>query len=391
MERQTNELKPWQGLIVYAVFLLFLTGISGYINGALGIAGTVISELIYAGIAVGGVFLFRASPEKVFPMEPPKVRYFFGSLLLFGFVYSVSLSVSLVTEYFFPQAAGSADHIKDFAMSTNPAIGILCIALIPAICEELLFRGFLLSSVKKWKPWIAVTVTGVLFGAAHLSVYRFLPIALLGILLAYIDLKTDSLFLGMLFHFFNNLISVVTLYLNPEASSAGAEVISGYSFGMIFSTCLIFLSAGIVGGVFGWFILHGKRLTVKTVAITLGCSIGLSVFGSFAAGAAALADADLFMQQLDETKTESTGTLTVEKERNYVFITNISSVGGTAAVTLNDPEGNELFRIGKDGIETRTLFLSPGEYTVVFTFTPGEEQTVSGNRFAAVTMIAEKV
>lgn len=391
MERQTKDLRPWQGLVVYVVFLLFLVGISGYINGALGIAGAAVSELIYAAIAVGAVFVFRASPAKVFPLDPPKVRYFFGSLLLFGFVYSVSISVALITEYFFPQAAGSTETIVEFAQSVNPAVGILCIALIPAICEELLFRGFILSSVKKWKPWVAIAVTGVLFGAAHLSVYRFLPVALLGCFLAYIDLKTDSLFLGMLFHFFNNLISVVALYLSPAEPSEGAELLSSFSFGVIFSTCLIFLSAGIVGGVFGWFILNGKKLTFKTVAVTLACCFAVSLFGSFVAGVSAVADSEIFVKQLDETRTESTSTFTVEEERNYIFLSNSSAIGGSVTVTLVGPDGNEIFRIEKAGLENRSLTLSPGEYTVFFTFTPAEGQTVSGNRFAAVTMIVEKI
>lgn len=390
MERQTKELRPWQGLVVYVVFLLFLVGISGYINAALGILGAAVSELIYAAIAVGAVFVFRASPREVFPVDPPKVRFFFGSLLLFGFVYSISISAALVTEYFFPEASGSTETIVSFAQSVNPAVGILCIALIPAICEELLFRGFLLSSVKKWKPWIAIAVTGVLFGAAHLSVYRFLPVALLGCFLAYIDLKTESLFLGMLFHFFNNLISVVALYLSPGTAEEGAEVITSFSFGMILSTCLIFLSAGLVGGVFGWYILNEKKLTFKTVIITLACCIGLSFFGSFTAGVAAIADSDIFIKQLDETRCESTETLTVEEERNYVFFSNATAVGGSVSVTLVGPDGNEIFRLEKNGIENRSLTLSPGEYTVLFNFTPSEEQSVSGNRFAAVTMIVEK-
>ncbi|MCQ2426649.1 MAG: CPBP family intramembrane metalloprotease, partial [Lachnospiraceae bacterium] len=350
-----------------------------------------VSELIYAAIAVGAVFVFRASPAKVFPIDPPKVRYFFGSLLLFGFVYSVSISVALVTQYFFPQAAGSTETIVEFAQSVNPAIGILCIALIPAICEEMLFRGFILSSVKKWKPWIAITVTGVLFGAAHLSVYRFLPVALLGCLLAYIDLKTDSLFLGMLFHFFNNLISVVTLYLSPADPSEGVDVISSFSFGVILSTCLIFLSAGIVGGVFGWFILNDKKLTFKTVAVTLACSFAVSFFGTFVAGVSAVADSEIFVKQLDETRTESTSVFTVEEERSYTFLSNTGAVGGSVTVTLVGPDGNEIFRLEKTGMETRSLTLSPGEYTVFFAFTPSEEQTVSGNRFASVTMIVEKL
>ncbi len=387
--QRKKELKPWHGLVGYAVFFLFLTLGSGYLTQVLGIAGTVISELIYAGIAIGAALLFGAGLSEVFPLEAPRVSRFFGSLFLFGGVYSLSLSVSMVLQYFFPQSAASVDHITTLFRDVNPAVGVICMAIVPAICEELLFRGFLLSSVRKWKPWAAVLFTGVLFGAAHLDIFRFFPTALLGIFLAYIDLKTGSIFLGMLFHFFNNLFSVLSLYLNTADTSEALTTFGNMPFGLVLSSCMVLLSFGLVGGIIGWCVLNDKKITFKVLIITAACSIGVSVLGTFCGTLGVLSTSKMYLKQLDDTRSEITEDFTVEEETPYTFISYGSAVGGTLSVTLTGPEG-EIFVLDGTVMETRRLTLPPGDYSLSFRLTPGEEPSVSGSCYAASTVMVEK-
>ena len=77
-------------------------------------------------------------------------------------------------------------------------------ALIPAICEEILFRGFLLGAFKgeskKSKIW-AVVMVGILFGIMHLNFIRIVPTAILGILFAYCALATKSIWTSVFMHF----------------------------------------------------------------------------------------------------------------------------------------------------------------------------------------------
>jgi sodium transport system permease protein len=92
------------------------------------------------------------------------------------------------------------------------------IALLPAICEELAFRGVLLSGLRrKLGPVALVVMVGLIFGLFHVSLYRIAPTALLGMILTVIALMTGSVFPGMLLHFGNNAMGVLaSAYVNPE-------------------------------------------------------------------------------------------------------------------------------------------------------------------------------
>ncbi len=78
------------------------------------------------------------------------------------------------------------------------------IALTPAICEELLFRGLILSGFRRLGMWPAILATALLFGLAHASIYRLLPTMALGIAFGFAVWKTNSIVAGMICHALNN-------------------------------------------------------------------------------------------------------------------------------------------------------------------------------------------
>jgi membrane protease YdiL (CAAX protease family) len=83
----------------------------------------------------------------------------------------------------------------------------ILLALTPALCEEMVFRGVLLGGTRTLETWRILVLNGVVFGAFHLSldtVVRFLPTALLGILITWTVLRTASIWPGVLMHFLNN-------------------------------------------------------------------------------------------------------------------------------------------------------------------------------------------
>jgi membrane protease YdiL (CAAX protease family) len=82
---------------------------------------------------------------------------------------------------------------------------LLISAVLPAICEEMTFRGVAMSGfLTRMKPATAMALTGALFAAFHLSLHRFFPIFLLGWGLAYLVWKSGSIYTGMLLHLLNN-------------------------------------------------------------------------------------------------------------------------------------------------------------------------------------------
>ena len=99
-------------------------------------------------------------------------------------------------------------------------LGLVIMGLLPALCEETLFRGGLQNFLTRWtqRPWLAILIVSILFSAVHFSFYGFLPRMLLGIVLGLIYYYTGSLWLSILAHFFNNAIAVSQFYFSNSAS-----------------------------------------------------------------------------------------------------------------------------------------------------------------------------
>src|SRR5204862_4024202 len=87
---------------------------------------------------------------------------------------------------------------------------LLYVALLPAFCDELEFRGMLLSGLKRrLRPATLGVVIGIIFGLFHMSLFRIAPTAALGMVLTAIALMTGSIFPGMLLHAGNNALGVI--------------------------------------------------------------------------------------------------------------------------------------------------------------------------------------
>ena len=80
----------------------------------------------------------------------------------------------------------------------------LVIGITPAVCEELFFRGFVLTGLRSLGRWPAIAIAGFLFGIAHASIYRLLPTLCLGVLFGYIVWRTGSIVVGIVAHALNN-------------------------------------------------------------------------------------------------------------------------------------------------------------------------------------------
>lgn len=91
---------------------------------------------------------------------------------------------------------------------------ILMLAIIPAVGEELIFRGCLQKIFSRWtgNKHIAIWVTAIIFSAIHVQFYGFLPRMLLGALFGYLLIWSKSIWIPILAHFLNNAVAVMTAY-----------------------------------------------------------------------------------------------------------------------------------------------------------------------------------
>ena len=91
---------------------------------------------------------------------------------------------------------------------------ILLIAIMPALGEELFFRGSIFNIVRQWKgAVVAIWLTAAIFSAIHFQFYGFVPRLLLGAFFGYLLLWSGNMWLPILAHFVNNLMAVVFFYL----------------------------------------------------------------------------------------------------------------------------------------------------------------------------------
>jgi len=154
----------------------------------------------------------------------PQTVYIFGGLLLMFSIFPLIQYTNVLNH-----AIRFPDWITDMESSTENVIeailkmdspleliiNVLIIGLIPAIGEELIFRGIvqqtILSRLKE-RPHLAIWITAIIFSAIHFQFLGFIPRMLLGAVLGYLFYWSRSLWVPIIAHFANNSIQVVMVY-----------------------------------------------------------------------------------------------------------------------------------------------------------------------------------
>ena len=117
------------------------------------------------------------------------------------------------------------DTAKEFAnnllvMHTQNAllINLLMLAIIPAVGEELFFRGCLQRIFSRWvgNQHVGIWIVAFIFSAIHLQFFGFLPRMLLGALFGYLLLWGGSLYVPIFAHFINNAMVVIVSYVYQQ-------------------------------------------------------------------------------------------------------------------------------------------------------------------------------
>ncbi len=117
------------------------------------------------------------------------------------------------------------------------------LSFLPGVCEEVLFRGVLFHGLRKrFKPLALCLVVGAIFGFFHVDLFRLIPTAYIGFVLAAVVLITGSILPAMLWHALNNAVALVPAY-----------------FGYTETPPLWSAAAGLVGLAFAFWILWTQR------------------------------------------------------------------------------------------------------------------------------------
>lgn len=103
---------------------------------------------------------------------------------------------------------------------------LVVLAVTPAFCEELLFRGYVQRQAERGLGVVGgILVSGIVFGLYHLRLTQVLPLSLLGIYLAYLVWRTGSLWPAIVVHFANNAFAVsMEAYLSARPGMEDIDV-----------------------------------------------------------------------------------------------------------------------------------------------------------------------
>ena len=235
------------GALIYTISLIAIIYIGSFMQLYWGTIGLIATEVMILLIPVLYAIYIKADIKNTFSLRMIKIRYILGSIIVwFGGYLIINITTQILLSLF-PEGADVLQAVNSSVMMDSFIASLVVVALIPAICEEVLFRGFLLSSFKgkskKSKIW-AIIIVGILFGIMHLNFIRIVPTAMLGILFAYSALATKSIWTSVFMHFLNNGFSVCVLYLNENYLHIPLDTPVNYTMPQLSSIIMTVLIGG---------------------------------------------------------------------------------------------------------------------------------------------------
>jgi sodium transport system permease protein len=224
--------------------------------------------LTLASVAAGQSFilippLFMAILLTSDPMRTLRIAWPAPRYLLLGLVLPIALNPLInelqpIVERLFPISSMIKEALGQL-MGQAPSlkVAVVVFALIPAICEEFAFRGFILSGLERQhRTRSAILLSALMFGFLHVLLSLFQQLfnaTLLGIILGLLAVRSRSILPGILFHFLNNAIAVLRGYLveSPAAGSAASWFYRKPSDGLYHGGWII-ASVLLSGGLLFW-------------------------------------------------------------------------------------------------------------------------------------------
>jgi sodium transport system permease protein len=167
---------------------------------------------VMVGASILMMWRYRLDPREVLSLKPVKPAVWIAIFFAIPAGYITAIGIFRVVNMIIPAPQQLLERFsEDVIPKGMPSWQlVLYVAVLPAICEELAFRGMLLNGLRrKFRPAALVLGIGIIFGLFHMTLYRIAPTAALGMILTAIALMTGSVFPGMLLHAGNNAIGVL--------------------------------------------------------------------------------------------------------------------------------------------------------------------------------------
>jgi membrane protease YdiL (CAAX protease family) len=170
----------------------------------------------------------RVNATSAFKLAAPDPRGLLAALCFGCSTWILALRWGEIQRRLLPMDSNVARMLEQqfaWLMDVNPLVLVFFLAVVPALCEELFFRGYALSGLRSALGKTgAVVVVAIAFGMTHYSAQRFVTTAALGLLLGLLVVQYRSIWPAMIAHFMHNAISVTANHpdgLKPWLVSLG--------------------------------------------------------------------------------------------------------------------------------------------------------------------------
>ena len=205
----------------------------------------VLSLLMANLLAIGMFLLWRQRDvtwaKTVAGVQGENLRH---TGLVFAIALPIIVLVNLVQEAFFPEIPDLVGEETFKAIMYNP-LGLLTVAVLGPLAEELLFRGGIQGGIQGGFPTIsgktALLLSALIFALAHLNPAQMPAAFILGAVLGFAYWWTGSLVAPVCIHVFNNSIACVLSFLSPNDDSLIHFVGGNERAGVLAAVCIFFL------------------------------------------------------------------------------------------------------------------------------------------------------
>lgn len=244
-------------ILLICVQLLLMFYLGTYAQMKLGFGGIAITQLIILIVPLVYLWYLKADFRKTLSLHRPRLLGVVGALFVWVGVYCMAMLVSLPLAKIWPQSMEKINALSDLFFEQPIWALLLVVALMPAVGEELMFRGFIFGSLKdKTKRIVAILITSAIFGIYHMSLIKFFSTTILGLGFVLVLDLTDSIFCSMLMHFTNNAFSVLGVKCQPQLQKIAPIFLKEE---LVLSDILVLAVLGIAGLVIGIFLCRGGK------------------------------------------------------------------------------------------------------------------------------------
>jgi sodium transport system permease protein len=192
--------------------------------------------VLLAFVATPAVFMavvLTTRPIESLGLSPARPRAYLKALILAAVVVGplVQLTLAIYEQLdkikeLVQAHQGMVDVFTDLSTGEEPAgWALFSLVLLPAVCEEIAFRGFILNGLRRrFRPWPAIALSSFLFALYHMDVFQFLPTFVLGVALSLLTVRSSSILPAMLFHLLHNGLLVGSAWLPQLTEEMGLNV-----------------------------------------------------------------------------------------------------------------------------------------------------------------------